>query len=64
MPQLIDFMFHGSGGSDFFVCVCKKWGAHSCVCVRAPTYIVVRDAALCVRAPTYIVVHDAALEEN
>ena len=51
-PHLIDFMFHGSGGSDF--CSLqkkkkkkkKKW-AHSCACVQAPICVVVTQ--LCSR---------------
>ena len=47
-PYLIDFMFRGSGGSDF--CSLqkkkKKW-ARSCACVRAPNCVVVTQ--LCSR---------------
>ena len=45
-PHLIDFMFHGSGGSDFCSLQKKKW-ARSCACVRAPICVVVMQ--LCSR---------------
>ena len=41
-PHLIDFMFHGSGGSDF----CSLQKKRGLLCMRTSTILYRRDAAL------------------